>query len=218
MNALFLAIESHRFGALAGLASGVRTFLSIIRQQSEVQELDRKIRKEKPYRKVLQRVRHLCTMSVDPRFENPWDTALAVYLLAIHRKNNADALAAAETLRSINNIFWAGYIAEAILKEDNSQETSTIQQVDFEHISADFIQIKIKGPWETSIRFADSWPNIVSTENTIGLENRVPITVAHLDAIVLTGGEPMGMNASGSVWLVHPAHLSESHNQEFAIG
>lgn len=129
MNSLFEDIESHEFASRLNVASNLVTFLRDARNQVSViaifEELDEK---EKLFQ-VLTRLIDLSRKTVDPRYENPLDTALAVYLWLLSLKNSEVASLGAQFILKCSQCWWAERIARSILLGSTSQEKVKIQEV-----------------------------------------------------------------------------------------
>lgn len=110
--------ESHEFVARLSAASDLRTFLRAANQEPAVQSVLRELASVDAQGKVLERCIELGRESVDPRYQNPWDSALAVYLWLLQLTNNAAAQAAAEVVGQAPQLWWARVIARQILLGD----------------------------------------------------------------------------------------------------
>jgi|GEM_PF-6871341 len=132
MNAetLFQMVESAEFEAEVNLASTPRVFWSILSASQAFQELLAYLH-EDPSNviRVMQRAKVLVEIDVDPRFANPYDTALAAYVWALTKEEPPLARIAAEIALTANQTWWAREVAEIVLKPlptlDNTVQTHT---------------------------------------------------------------------------------------------
>ena len=128
MRALFQAVESPRSAARLNVASGSEHFLRLLSQDPVVRELlaDATIRSQAE--DVLRRLLHLAQQCVDPRYENPFASALAAYLLVLHSTHLDLARIAAEAVRATaRNCWWAERTArEALKRETTSGEPAGV--------------------------------------------------------------------------------------------
>lgn len=127
-------IESHEFAARLNLASDFRTFLKIARDQKPTQALvgllfEKQRQKVWLYhQELVYRIFELSQQKVDPRYENPWDTAFAVYIWAINLIDWDLSKLVAERISRIANCWWAQKISRHILLEQQKQKTGYEQQ------------------------------------------------------------------------------------------
>ena len=81
---LLAYVESPEFVSKVGLASGERSFLSIVEGDDRYRELRNLVQSDNvSVRVVLSRMKRLASLSYDRRYENPQDTPLAVLVLAL---------------------------------------------------------------------------------------------------------------------------------------
>ncbi len=126
---LFKEIESFEFGARVGVASGFRTFGSIVCNQNEVKQLRDCIEDGSAYRKLWERAVEICNRPIDQNYENPWDISIAVYLTIIQDYNPDEGQILAEIIvEGTPNLFWARKVALAVLSPE-TQKQSDIEQI-----------------------------------------------------------------------------------------
>jgi hypothetical protein len=127
-------IESHEFGARLNVASDFNTFLKVARDQEATQALvgllfEKQRQKVLLYQQeLLYRIFELSQQRVDPRYENPWDTAFAVYIWAINLIDWDLSKLVAERVSRIANCWWARKISLYILLEQQKQKAGYEQQ------------------------------------------------------------------------------------------
>jgi len=127
-------IESHAFAARLGVASDLKTFLRAAWNQVELIVLLNELRNEDIQRLLLLRAINLSQEKVDPRFENPSDTALALYVWAAYMKNNDLGKILAQAVTRAPQCWWAKLISRQIIldnpvfnNENQNEEGSIIQ-------------------------------------------------------------------------------------------
>jgi len=108
-------IESSEFSAYVNVASGFRVFIRALTISEPVTQLRGLSRDPKVINQLLARVHYISRLSTDPRFENPWDTSLAAYLLTLASANLNAARTAAATVASLPRCWWAARLAESVL-------------------------------------------------------------------------------------------------------
>jgi len=129
MDRFFEDIESHEFAARVNVASNLVTFLRGARSQVSVIGIFEELEKEEKLFQVLTRLIDLSKKTVDPRYENPWDTALAVYLWLVSLKSTKAASLGAQFILQSPQCWWAERIARSILLGRSSQEKINIQNI-----------------------------------------------------------------------------------------
>ena len=75
---------------------------------------------------ILERLIDLTRQSVDPRYENPLDTAMATYLFVLQQLDPRLALVGAEAVINVPATWWAARVAQVILERTWVQNTSPI--------------------------------------------------------------------------------------------
>ena len=114
LSNLFQEIESAETAVRAGVASGYRPFLSILNSLNAVKSLRELCKAEDVAVKVLQRVLKISEYSIDSRFENSLDTAIAAYLYILGRTNSRLASLATISVIRAANCWWAPKVAQEI--------------------------------------------------------------------------------------------------------
>ena len=123
---LFKAIESFEFGARVGVASGFRTFGSIVCNQSEVKQLRDCIEDGSAYRKLWKRAVEVCNRPIDQNYANPWDISIATYLTIIQDYNPDEGQILAQIVEGTPNLFWARKVALAVLSPEPPKQPNKI--------------------------------------------------------------------------------------------
>ena len=121
LDAAMQLVESHEFDARLSVSSDLRTFLQAAQRTTAVRALFRELRANGSLRRVVVRVIQLARQRVDPRYENKWDTALAVYVWVISLVDINLAKVAAEATALAPQCWWANKIAQSLLLEDRLQ-------------------------------------------------------------------------------------------------
>lgn len=130
LNNLFVEIESYGFAARLNAASGLKTFLRAASSEGSVDKLLYKMDDIENRSLVLLRMMDLVRLKPDPRYENPKDTALAVYLWVLKIKDMNLAEIGAEAILSVPQCWWAARISRHILeyREYRNKATSILHE------------------------------------------------------------------------------------------
>ena len=123
---LFKAIESFEFGARVGVASGFRTFGSIVCNQNEVKQLRDCIEDGSAYRKLWKRAVEICNRPIDQNYANPWDISIATYLTIIQDYNPDEGQILAQIVEGTPNLFWARKVALAVLSHEPQKQSNKV--------------------------------------------------------------------------------------------
>jgi len=114
---LFKQIESHDFAAELNLALNLRNFFKIAERQECVRQLRQMLKDAKNITTTVIRIAKLAKQKVDARYENPYDTAIAIYTWALFLENRTAGKIAAEYATEIKQGWWTPKYAQQILKE-----------------------------------------------------------------------------------------------------
>ena len=147
---LFEKIEDFAFSARVDVASGIEIFRTIAFDQSEVIQLQSRIKKEGSYQKICARTLELCNRKIDSQYANPWDVPIAVYLDIVKDNSLSDTYILAHIVKSTSNLFWAREVALDVLSKVESQEDKPPYKVSYYNTSSD------KGENHRNLEF--SWP------------------------------------------------------------
>lgn len=115
------AIESHKMAALVNTASSLEVALHIIRTDQAVRALAKELRSPLVADHVLSRVLELTAQAVDPRYENPNDTALAIYAWLLSRHDSLLSYLACAAMSQVPNLWWASKVATGIIQHRFTQ-------------------------------------------------------------------------------------------------
>ena len=139
MEELFAQIESHRTAARVNVASGQVSFLQAADALEPVQKLGDLARVSVTNRAaIISRVGRLVAMRVDPRYQNPHDSALAIYLRVLHPVDKELAWIAASAVLDARNCWWASDMARRIIsRADEKSDATTVSAVATELITAE---------------------------------------------------------------------------------
>ena len=110
----FSEIESERFRGYANLASSYRMFTRLIRESTEYRTIARLLHSPRSRGLLLARVHRLASSEVDPRLENPWDAALATYVLAMYGRHRLFGVVAAAGARVARQTWWLAHALAAV--------------------------------------------------------------------------------------------------------
>jgi hypothetical protein len=131
LTELFQRAESAEFSAKANIASGLTLFLGILEEDDTVRSLV-KLLKDQPHWviDVLSRTEQLARLSIDPRYENPSDVALATYCWALQLVHPQVAKIGANFAAHAQGAWWARLVALRVLREDLGQQRRTNSAVE----------------------------------------------------------------------------------------
>lgn len=118
-------IESNKFSALANFASDRRTFFRLLRESDGFKRLRLFVASRENAALVVRRVQELAARAIDYRVENPWDVALAAYLMALHSEQLPAARVAAAAAAGISNVWWLRKVLTLVQAPEIELTTST---------------------------------------------------------------------------------------------
>jgi hypothetical protein len=104
-------IESHEFAGRVNVASDLRTFLRAARAEPSVNGLLQELDSPEKRPAVVNRVFELARRQIDPRYENPSDTPLAIYVWSMSLKDMGLATIAAERAAQAPQCWWAAQLS-----------------------------------------------------------------------------------------------------------
>lgn len=107
-------VESHDLAARLNVASDFGTFLRAAQQQQSVRALIQELGSRKRLQEVFYRILELSRQKVDLRYENQWDTAIALYVLLISLKDFDLAKIAAQVAAQMPQCWWAKKVSTHI--------------------------------------------------------------------------------------------------------
>lgn len=122
-----MEIESGSMVTRLNVASGLKTFLRGIQGERAVQELRSILVARDIQEQVLSRLIQLSRQRIDRRYENPWDTAITVYLWVISSVDQALSVLAAEIVAQAPHCWWAQRLSSQLLSEQQMHTISTVQ-------------------------------------------------------------------------------------------
>lgn len=99
-------IESHEMAARLNLALNLRQLFGIAQGEEAINSLRKKLDDAETIKLILLRIHELVELSPDPRYENPYDTAIAIYLWVLFTNNNYVGGFAAEHASRLRQGFW----------------------------------------------------------------------------------------------------------------
>ena len=117
MDDAMTEIESHEFSALVNVASDLSTFLSIAEKENAVLTLMKELDSPVEQQRLFWHTIELSMSSTDIRYENQWDTALALYLWAASFKNHRLAMLMAGVVSRASRCWWAAKMSYALLTQ-----------------------------------------------------------------------------------------------------
>jgi len=114
---LVTEIEGRALAARVGVAGGLRQFVDTLRAQEAFQQLREACRERASSVAALNRLVLLSRLSIDLRYENPNDTAIAAYLMALSATSSELEGIALNEVLGAQNLWWANQVARAVLAE-----------------------------------------------------------------------------------------------------
>jgi hypothetical protein len=118
-------IESHSMATRLNVASGLKPFLQSIQTEHAVQELCKTLSSKEIQEKTFLRLVELSRQCIDREYENPWDTALAIYLWSISSVSYTLSVLAAEIVRQAPQCWWAQKLCKQLLSEKQTVTVSS---------------------------------------------------------------------------------------------
>ncbi len=157
-------IESHELAARLNVASDSRTFFQLAQGQKAVLDLEQKLDSYEVKVRILSRAWKLSRYKVDLRYENQWDTALAVYVWLISRKDFALARIAADAVIEAPQCWWAAKISRHIILGKLLHSDADVQK--HEHNFEKFLvnEKTDSGETQLSVSFLSDTNNLASYE------------------------------------------------------
>ena len=119
-------IESGSMVIRLNVASGLKTFLRAIQGERAVCELRQMLIVKEMQEQVLSRLIELSRQRIDRRYENPWDTALTIYLWLISSVDRDLLDLAADIVAQAPQCWWAQKLSTQLLRERKMQATSSV--------------------------------------------------------------------------------------------
>jgi hypothetical protein len=111
-------IESLEFSVALGVLSGLRAFLWEAEQHEAVRTLKGRMNSPEDLAALQTRVTELREQPSAGEYQNPSDTALAVYLWLLGEQDQALARAHAETILQQPSWGWARWVAQRLLVDE----------------------------------------------------------------------------------------------------
>ena len=124
-------VESPTFDASVNVASDLRTFLLGVQQQEAVHILFRELDSPEKRLQLFSQVVALSRQQIDPRYENLWDTALAVYVWLISLKDANLAKVASQTAMQAPQCWWAAKVSSIVSTESRVNSDAELMQREF---------------------------------------------------------------------------------------
>jgi hypothetical protein len=164
LQKLIEAIEGHELAVDLGVASSRTLYREILSNHPRVLELTRLLAGGPEFaERIFERVCAIASLSHDPRYANPLDTALSAYLWALWESqfgsNELARLAATRVLKS-NDSWWSREIALEILLQEQSTPVRKSQKVfisyDIGPAAAEFPSL-LHFAWASESKKNDEW-------------------------------------------------------------
>jgi len=119
-------IESDSMAIRLNVASGLKTFMRAIQGERAVYELRQMLVAKETQEHVLSRLIELSGQRIDRRYENPWDTALTIYLWLISSVDQNLLALSADIVAQAPQCWWAQKLSRQLLREREMQVTSSV--------------------------------------------------------------------------------------------
>jgi len=114
---LIQEVESHEFSGKLNMASDFRLFLRLANREESVRSLVGTMRSSGDHtEEILGRINDLTHLSIDPRYEHPYDAALAVYLWALYFAGSELSFSAANLVDGAPQCWYSKKLARRILE------------------------------------------------------------------------------------------------------
>ena len=107
-------IEGHRFAAEVNLAAGFEAFSGGIQNHLLFRDLADRMKDQSVLKIALRRLSELARKPIRMQYENPSDSAMAAYLMAVQRVDPEVAAVAAEAISKTPNCWWASQVSSRI--------------------------------------------------------------------------------------------------------
>lgn len=120
-------IESSPMVIRLNVVSGLKTFLLAMQSENAVCDLRQMLGSKEKQELVLSRLVELSRQRIDRRYENPWDTALAIYLWLLSSAQKDLLALAAEIVAQAPQCWWAKKLSDQLLRERETQTKSSVQ-------------------------------------------------------------------------------------------
>jgi hypothetical protein len=101
------------------VASGLKQFARGLSSAPEVQELVASARSRDDSLVIAERFNQVAARPANPDYENPWDVALAAYLLVLDRVDPPQAAVCAERALTSPHGWWSKKLADTIISENS---------------------------------------------------------------------------------------------------
>ena len=117
-------LESHEFAAAVNVASDFRTFAAAV----EAHETFADARQPAHAARIAQRALELIRRRADVRYENPWDAALAAYILLLLHTDRGLARLISAAVIQLSHLWWASKLARHIVHGSRTESSDGIHQ------------------------------------------------------------------------------------------
>ena len=206
-------IESPEFAAYANVASDFRTFVRAVSKHDAPQTLRKALHAPAQRLAVLRRVHALVRQDIDARYENPWDTALTVYLLLMSVQDLALAHLAAGEVMHAPQCWWAMKMARHLLLERQTRHSEGRPERVF-FLAPRAIPITQTSYDGACMLFGDFLPNLAHIGRIVQISKRQRKLSDH----TMTQRWPLGQRDERVVH-THPQRLSNTSvsTHEFAL-
>ncbi len=111
-----LKIESDEFAAILNVASSFPVFIRAAYHEEVIKQLIKQLELPENIWLVLKRAVELSQKEIDLQYENPWDTALTVYLWVLSLTKLEAAQTAAAFVRQAKNGWWSTKFVNSLLQ------------------------------------------------------------------------------------------------------
>lgn len=116
---IFVEIESDQFSAQLGLASGFKMFHNIMKN-NETFNLLCLIISNNGCEVVIDRIKEIIKTDFDHKYENPYDTALATYILALLKINRQAGIYASQLVYDEHQTWWTNQVIQRLYDSTSS--------------------------------------------------------------------------------------------------
>lgn len=119
LDRYFAEFESVEFATQVNIASGFQMFEEIVKESPYWYTFLRELKQRglglsHGPELVLNRIKHLLNTDFDHTYENPYDTAFAVYVMALDSEDHEAGMCAAQMLNDVKQLWWTKRVINKI--------------------------------------------------------------------------------------------------------
>ena len=124
LTKIFDEIESNQFSAELNLASGYKMFLDIMNKNATFNLLCSMVSGTGLFNggcdAILERIKEIVNADFDKKYENPYDVALATYVLVLLKVDRKSGICAAQLISDEHQTWWANQVIQRLYDSTSS--------------------------------------------------------------------------------------------------